>query len=303
MAYSKLLEKIIVDTGLAKKTGIVRERQDAVSYEDLSKVLMNSKAKYIAIIPDINNLLADLIIPKILDMLKIADAVIVVVKPIGILSRLLTRLGGLDILKKLTGHPRGYLIVFKRGLIKDLKEFNDVNTILSNATRVIELSYDIPLVYYIVNIYSKLPYPLLLAIREPWRILKFALVGLLGSIVNVSVVELTSMLLDIQSKNMFFLLIPGFTGFEVSLTTNFILHELWTFRDMNLPRKPMSILKRYLKYHGVSIASLLSQLSSIFILTGFFGVKIGIAAFIGIVLGFLANYILGRLFTWSPMKD
>ena len=296
--------KIIVKTGLAEKAGVRLLPRDLVELGEVRERVLKSNSEYVAIVPDISYLFADLIIPKALEKLKGADVVVIIARPVSVLQRIWKMLGGLSILEKITGHPRGYVLLFRKRLIERSNEGGEfIDIVMSNASRVIEFTYDIPLIYYLIHIYSKLPYPLLLAVKEPLRILKFAFVGLLGSIVNLVVVSLVAEQVGAAPGRYLQLIVPGLAGFEASIMFNFVLHEAWTFGDMNISRGVLDILRRLVKYHIASIASLLMQVSSILVLTGIFGWSITAAAFIGILLGFIGNYMLGRLFTWSPQEE
>lgn len=299
------LTKIVVKTGLAKKAGMRLLPQDLVEPDNVLKRVLESQSEYIAVIPDIGYLFADLILPKALEKLRNADVVVIIAKPMSVLHKLLKVIGSLPILEKLTGHPRGYILLFKKSLVEQYdgssKELVDI--VMSNANRVVEFTYDIPLVYYLIHVYSKLPYPILLAVREPIRILKYAFVGLLGSIINLVVVSLVAEQVGVAPGKFFQLVIPGLAGFEASTVFNFLLHETWTFSDMNLSHRITDVVKRFFKYHIACIASLFMQVSCILVLTGFFAWSITASAFTGILLGFIGNYILGRLFTWSPYEE
>lgn len=126
---------------------------------------------------------------------------------------------------------------------------------------------------------------LLLKLSE-YRPLKFAVVGVSGIGVNMGV-------LYILVAIGFLLSLAGLIAIESSIISNFILNDMWTFRD----RKAGSFIKRCLKYHGavalgggVNLVTLLSLTS--------FGLNYMIANLIGIGLGFIANYLGSEVFVW-----
>ncbi len=291
--------RVVVKTGIADKLGL-RVSSEAVDLGDVYRIARASKAEYLALIPDIGLPIADIILNELGKCIRQADAVIVVAKPKSILRRLWSRMGVLDILKKITGHPRGYLIVFKRQLLLEHSggfESTDKD-VLPHAGKVLSLVYEIPLSDYLLTIYGRLPYPVLLLIREPWRVIKFGFVGLMGAFVNVSVLTIIASILHVTRYNLLSLILPVAAGFEASILFNFTMHELWTFRDIELERTVLKRIERLFKYHLASLASFLIQYIAVAILYGLFGISLPIASFTGIVFGFIVNYIIGRAYTW-----
>lgn len=87
------------------------------------------------------------------------------------------------------------------------------------------------------------------------RIVKFGLVGLIGTIVNEFSFYYISKLLPIIFSLIF--------AIEISILFNFILHENWTFRDR---KKRNAILNRLLKFHITSIVGGIIQYSIVIVL-------------------------------------
>jgi len=295
--------KIIIKTGIAEKAGLYHI--EGVEYDELDNYLKNNldkmKSEYIALIPDINVPFSEFIIYDVKDFLKSnVDAVIVISRPKGIFGKLLSRLGALDILDKITGHPHGYLIIFKKKLLDDVGFVGTsiISKILARSRRIYQVVYEIPLSEHIIAVYGRLPYSITLLVKEPGKVIRFGIVGGLGALVNVATVVTAANLLGYVYGETELLLIPIILGFETSIIFNFILHELWTFREMNLPGGFINRLNRLFKYHLSSIASFIIQSSVILILTGLLSVNLALSAFTGILLGFIANYIIGRTITW-----
>ncbi len=297
------ITKIIIRTGIAEKVGV--HYTEGIDYDELNNYLKNNleniKSDYIALVPDINVPFSDSIIHSVKNFLKSdVDTIIVISRPKGIFGKLLSRLGALEILDKITGHPRGYLVIFKKKLIEDGSFIgtNLLSKVLACSRKIYQTLYETPLSEHILAVYGRLPYSITLLLKEPEKVIRFGIVGSLGALVNVATVVTVANLLGYTHGEAEFLLIPAILGFETSIIFNFILHELWTFREMNLPRGFINRLKRLFKYHLSSIASFIIQSSVILILTGIFSVDLALSAFIGIFLGFIANYIIGRTITW-----
>jgi dolichol-phosphate mannosyltransferase len=119
------------------------------------------------------------------------------------------------------------------------------------------------------------------------RPVKFAVVGAIGTGVNEGVAAAL-------------LLVTNYTlsyvgGIEVSILSNFILNDLWTFRD----RRPGRWYSRLVRYHlmvapaGLTIffvAELVTRLTHVNPLLGLF---------VGILAGFVVNYTLSSRKVWK----
>ncbi|MEM2009842.1 MAG: GtrA family protein [Thermosphaera sp.] len=151
-----------------------------------------------------------------------------------------------------------------------------------------------------VVVKNNLPLVLALPILEPNRVVRFLLVGAMGSIVNLAVAQsIFNVLTRIGLTEFVRNPLSSASGFESSVLFNFILHEKWTFRDSGIRKDLRSILLRLIKYHGASITSFSSQLLLATILPITIGLRFWVAQLIGIVVGFALNFILGYVYTWS----
>ncbi|MCY0874097.1 MAG: GtrA family protein [Acidianus infernus] len=140
------------------------------------------------------------------------------------------------------------------------------------------------------------------------RLLKFMIVGGLGTLVNEGV-----FLLSAHSMPIFFSL--GL-AIELSIIFNFILNDIWTFKD----RRVGSFIKRLLKFHVssfsggivqyVTVILLLvvflhfSNLSEILLFLFFSYIKaqslfLAVINFIGIVSGFAVRFITSLKYVWA----
>lgn len=149
------------------------------------------------------------------------------------------------------------------------------------------------------NIYShKLPGFIALPLSEVHRVLLYVLIGISGVFINLgtavyvykAIIEFTGALAYPIASTM---------GFETSVFSNFTLHELITFRGVKLGRDKSSVFKRLLKYHAASIASWITQVSLATILPIALGLAFWISQLTGIIMGFIVNFILGYIYTWS----
>ncbi len=305
----RIVYKVVVKTGL-RKGFISKNINDEYGYleniEDFIDMVKNINSKYIALIPDIIYPEISSTIDELVDKLENehADIAIVKARPRGVFDKVALFLGKiitLSRLSKITGYPNGLLVIMKQSLLsKDLGSSN-IKEIIMNAKRIVEVYYEVPISIYVLLLYSGLPKPLLVFLGEPTRVLRFAIVGALGAIVNIVVVTVAAMYLGVSRGNPLSLVLPVVLGFESSVVFNFILHELWTFRDIVVKKNIVARFIRLIKYHMASITSFFVQLTTVTLLYTLLGLWLPLSTAIGIILGFIVNYLLGRLYTWHDV--
>jgi dolichol-phosphate mannosyltransferase len=139
------------------------------------------------------------------------------------------------------------------------------------------------LINYITHLLTLTPYKTLL---------KFLVVGSIGTLVNLGVLYVLRYFLSVEH------LIASALSIEASIINNYILHELWTFKDRRLG----SWLVRLLKFHGSTALAVTTQYIVSQLLHYVLGVESIISQFVGILLGFVINYILSTRFVWRRFK-
>lgn len=124
------------------------------------------------------------------------------------------------------------------------------------------------------------------------RIFKFALVGLSGVFVNEGLLWFFTEIIGL------FYLVSSAIGIEVSIITNFILNEKWTFSDRVRVKKE-GILRRLPKFNLVSVGGLIINITVLYILTNFLGIHYLISNLFGILCAFFWNYFINLKWTWG----
>jgi putative flippase GtrA len=141
------------------------------------------------------------------------------------------------------------------------------------------------------------------------RLLKFAIVGGLGTLVNELVFLSTTKLLSIS--------ISLALAIEISIIFNFMLNDVWTFKDKRIG----NTWKRLLKFHMSSASggiiqyivvisiivimfhfSNASEIVAILFFTSYLKLKslvLGIINFIGIISGFIVRFITSIKWVWA----
>ncbi len=120
---------------------------------------------------------------------------------------------------------------------------------------------------------------------------RFLLVGVSGMGVNSAV-----LLLGVQ---VFRLSVPigGVLAGATSIFTNFLLNDVFTWRDRRPPGMRMK-LKRLGRYYGTTIAGSLLYLVVLAVLVKWFGILLLLANILAMGLGGAFNYLLHNLWTW-----
>jgi len=121
-----------------------------------------------------------------------------------------------------------------------------------------------------------------------YRPIKFAIVGASGVIVNEGVLYLTL-------NTGFNEAVAGIIAIEASILSNFTLNDLWTFRS----RRRGSLLWRLMKYHLSVALGAIVMYSTYLILALLIGLSPYLSMLIGILLGFITNYLLSEVIVWK----
>jgi dolichol-phosphate mannosyltransferase len=140
-----------------------------------------------------------------------------------------------------------------------------------------------------------------LRIKSSANFLKFATVGGTGILVNLGVFSLAKMaLFPLFGLSNLALLASSLLGDELSIINNFVLNNMWTFKNK---AKKDPVMKKLLKFHVVSLSSVLINNSILFALSTTFGVYDVLAKLIGILIAFTFNYYLNFKWTWGQKLE
>ena len=117
--------------------------------------------------------------------------------------------------------------------------------------------------------------------------IKFNLVGASGVAVN------EGLFLLFQAYGMY-LVYASALAVEVSIVTNFVLNDLWTFRD----RRHGRAAARLAKFNGVMLMGLAVNVAVLYAVTEYLGVSSAISELVGIGVASLLRYWLSVKFAW-----
>lgn len=140
--------------------------------------------------------------------------------------------------------------------------------------------------------YLKHLFSLMARTGELGMLIKFMLVGLSGVVVNVGVYWLLTRFGGLAAYDYLAVVI----GIEVSIITNFILNDTFTFAKR---RAGKPFMGRLLKFNLICLTGAAIQWGLFMLFTRVFGVYDLLSNFIGIVVAFLWNYFVNRNWTWK----
>ena len=182
--------------------------------------------------------------------------------------------------------PRGYKILLE---ILMEGEFNKVSEVPFTFVTRDEGESKLNIkqqIEYIRHLYS-----LMKRKGELWRFIKFCLVGLSGVGVNFGIFALLTRLGGMKDTDFLALAIAT----EAAIITNFILNDIFTFRDM---RSSSNFFTRLLKFNIICVAGALLQAGVYALLFHAIGVYDLVSYLIGIIVATLWNYLLNTWLTW-----
>ncbi len=119
-------------------------------------------------------------------------------------------------------------------------------------------------------------------------IVRFALVGAVGTLVNLAVLWLLRYWLGLAHE------VASAAAIEVSLLSNFALNDIWTFKR----RRRSTLLQSVVRYHAANLAGIITQYAVSVSLYRILSLESLTSQFIGIIAGFLVNYSLSKSVVW-----
>ena len=126
-----------------------------------------------------------------------------------------------------------------------------------------------------------------------WRhFIKFNVVGLIGVAVNEGALALLT-------AAGYYYLDASAIAIELSILSNFVLNDFWTFRD----RRHGHIVVRLLKFNGLMVIGLVANLAILAACTTYLHIHPLISNLIGIGAAFLLRYWLSVRFAWIKKEE
>ncbi|MCL4435941.1 MAG: MFS transporter [Thaumarchaeota archaeon] len=123
------------------------------------------------------------------------------------------------------------------------------------------------------------------------RFIRFNIVGFTGIFVN------EGLLILLTAGGMYYLYASAI-AVEASILGNFILHDIWTFKD----RRHGHIMARLMRFNGLMLVGLGINLVILYALTEFFGVNYLVSNLVGIMVASVARYSMSVRWGWLHKK-
>lgn len=183
--------------------------------------------------------------------------------------------------------PIGYKIALEIMLVGSFKNIVEVPFIFKERSAGASKLRPQQQIDYLKHIFS-----LMARTGELAMFIKFVAVGLSGVVVNMGVYWLLTRFGGMAAYDYWAVVI----GIEVSIITNFLLNDTFTFARR---RTGKSLIGRLLKFNLICLAGAGIQWGLFMLFTRFGGVHDLLSNFIGIVVAFLWNYFINRNWTWK----
>ncbi|MGD0780562.1 MAG: glycosyltransferase [Dehalococcoidales bacterium] len=182
--------------------------------------------------------------------------------------------------------PIGYKIALEIMLVGSFKNIVEVPFLFEERSAGQSKLRPQQQIDYLKHIFS-----LMSRTGEFLRFVKFIAVGLTGTAVNLGVLKLVTVFTTWNDKVQ---LIPGI---EVSIITNFLLNDFFTFADRRTG-KTASFFGRMLKYNLLAFAGAFINWGVAALMVNA-GVNIYLSDFVGILIAFLWNYFFSTIWAWK----
>jgi dolichol-phosphate mannosyltransferase len=183
-------------------------------------------------------------------------------------------------------NPLGYKILLEIELMGNPESVTEVPFVFVTRTRGESKLSSKTQKEYLKHVYS-----LMHRKGEDVRFIKFLAVGGSGVIVNLGIQFILKDVLNVALQ------IAAAFAIEISIISNFLLNDAFTFRDRRAGGS--SFFLRLIKFNGICLIGAAVQYAVTLVLTGTFGIYHLISAFIGIVVATLINYLVNNWWTWK----
>jgi dolichol-phosphate mannosyltransferase len=123
---------------------------------------------------------------------------------------------------------------------------------------------------------------------EMKKIIKFAIVGLIGVATNMICLSIFKEIFSVP------LIFASFLAIEISILTNFLMNDNFTFKGTKCEK---SFLHRMFSYNSICIGSMILNVAALMVLS-VVGINYLIGNAIGIGIGYIWNFLANRRITW-----
>ena len=126
---------------------------------------------------------------------------------------------------------------------------------------------------------------------ERKRFIKFGVVGSSGVVVNLLFVWLTLITTDDES-------VASAVGILISVFTNFLLNDAWTWGDRSKKRGAATFILRAFQYYLASAIAIGIQFGTTMVFIHIWDLNVFLGQVTGIILGMFVNFVVNNFWTF-----
>ncbi len=190
-----------------------------------------------------------------------------------------------DLIRNKIINPKGFKILLELLIKLDYKNVVEIPIIFSNRTVGKSKAGLNEIFFYLQNLFGYLSYKK----QVIFHFLKFAFVGLIGTILNISILYLST-----EYYNLYYIY-SAIIAFIIAATVNFLINKVWTFNE----KINNKIFLQYLKFLVVSLMALSVNILFLYILTEFVKIYYLVSEVIAIGVSLIINFIGNTIWTFK----
>ena len=187
-------------------------------------------------------------------------------------------------------NPVGYKILLEIlivGNYRNIKEIGYTFKKRENGESKLGIKTIIDYIYHLIHLSSRT--------GDLKRLTKYCIIGISGIFVNTLILFFFTDILRI------YYLLSSVIAYEISIITNFILNDKWTFKDL-VNEKSHSFLTRAMYYNSAMITGAVLGILLLYIFTDFLKINYLISNLISIATVFILRYYASITIVWKNNK-
>jgi dolichol-phosphate mannosyltransferase len=181
-------------------------------------------------------------------------------------------------------NSKGFKILLEIIIKGDYNKIKEVPIIFVDRTKGKSKATNKEIFFYLKNLFGYLFYKKVIG-----EFFKFALVGLLGTILNLLVLYSLTEFLNV------YYMFSAIVAFIIAATHNFILNKIWTFKENIRDR----VTSKYMKFFSVSVVALLVNLLFLRIFTESLGLYYMVSQILAIGIALIINFLGNKMWTFK----
>ncbi len=193
-----------------------------------------------------------------------------------------------DVIQGVVLKPVGYKILLEILIIGNYKNIKEIGYTFSkreNGDSKLGAKTIIDYIYHLIY--------LSLRTGDLKRFTKYSIIGISGIFVNTFVLYFFTSILGV------FYLLSSAVAYEISILTNFLLNDTWTFKDIVIDGKSHNFVTRAIYYNSAMITGAILGIFLLYVFTNIFSIHYVISNLISIFIVFLWRYYASITMVWK----